>query len=42
MSRTPFKMRSAAPEQGDATTETLTALGYDQEAQAKLKAEGAI
>ncbi|MEL0323345.1 MAG: CoA transferase, partial [Rhodospirillales bacterium] len=42
MSRTPFRMRSAAPEQGDATTETLTALGYDQEAQAKLKAEGAI
>ena len=42
LSRTPFVMRSAAPEQGDATTETLAALGYDEQAQAKLKAEGAI
>ncbi len=42
LSRTPFVMRSAAPEQGDATSETLAALGYDEEAQAKLKAEGAI
>lgn len=42
LSRTPFVMRAAAPEQGDATAETLTALGYDAAAQAKLKADGVI
>ncbi|MEQ9121390.1 MAG: CoA transferase [Alphaproteobacteria bacterium] len=42
LARTPFQMRSAAPEQGDATAETLAALGYDEEEQAKLKADGVI
>ena len=42
LERTPFQMRSAAPPQGDATAETLTALGYDEAAQEKLRADGAI
>jgi crotonobetainyl-CoA:carnitine CoA-transferase CaiB-like acyl-CoA transferase len=42
LQRTPFQMRSAAPLQGDATVETLAALGYDEAAQAKLRDDGAI
>lgn len=42
LERTPFEMRSAAPEQGDATAETLAALGYDAAAQQALKDAGAI
>ena len=42
LERTPFQMRTAAPPQGDATAETLAALGYDEAAQAKLQDDGAI
>jgi formyl-CoA transferase len=42
LERTPFQMRSAAPPQGDATAETLVALGYDEAVQAKLRDDGAI
>lgn len=42
LERTPFVMRAAAPAQGDATTETLAALGYDAAAQAALRKEGVI
>ena len=42
LERTPFVMRAAAPPQGDATAETLAALGYDAAAQEKLRADGAI
>lgn len=42
LERTPFVMRAAAPEQGDATAETLAALGYDDAAQAELKKAGVI
>ena len=42
LERTPFEMRSAAPEMGDATAETLASLGYDARAIEALKADGVI
>lgn len=42
LERTPFQMRTAAPPQGDASAETLAALGYDEAAQEKLRDDGAI
>lgn len=42
LERTPFVMRAAAPEQGEANDETLERLGYDTAAREKLKADGVI
>ncbi len=42
LDRTPFVMRAAAPEQGEANEEVLSKLGYDAAAQKKLKEAGIV
>jgi crotonobetainyl-CoA:carnitine CoA-transferase CaiB-like acyl-CoA transferase len=42
MSRTPSKIRSATPEQGEHTDAILTELGYSPEAIAAMRDDGVI
>ena len=42
MSRTPFEMRSATPEQGEHTEAVLKEAGYDAAAIASFKQRGVI
>jgi formyl-CoA transferase len=42
MSRTPFEMRSATPEQGEHTEAVLKEFGYDEAAIASFRQRGVI
>jgi len=42
LSRTPWSLRMPTPEKGDSTDSVLAGLGYDNEAIAKLRADGVV
>ncbi|MGH7935708.1 MAG: hypothetical protein ACREF8_01705, partial [Chthoniobacterales bacterium] len=42
LSRTPWSLRSAAPEKGEHTDAALRMLGYDDDAIARLHAKGVV